>query len=235
MFLSKWEDLPERMKTDEVRKYYDILQKKKVNLFLKRIIDIILSSILIIVLSVPMLVIAAVVKAGSNGSVFFMQNRVTANGRIFKILKFRTMVVNAEKMGSLITQAGDKRITPNGNFLRKYRLDELPQVFNVFIGQMSFVGTRPEVPKYVAKYDKVMYATLLTPAGITSMASIDYRDNDELFTDPKMIEKNYMEIILPEKMKMNLEYYEKFNVFYDILIMFKTVFSFFKSKSEEKP
>lgn len=233
MFLTKWEDLSDRMRTEEVRKYYEMLKKKKGNLFFKRILDIILSAVLIVVLFVPMCIIGIVVKTGSKGPLFFTQRRVTTNGKIFKILKFRTMVVGAEKTGALITQAGDKRITKRGNFLRKYRLDELPQVFNVFLGQMSFVGTRPEVPKYVAKYTPEMYATLLTPAGITSMASIDYRDNDELFTDPKMIEKNYMEIVLPKKMELNLGYYEKFNIFHDIGIMFKTVSSVFMSLSSK--
>lgn len=228
MILAKWDDLPERMRTEEVREYYDILKKRKCSLFFKRIADIIISAILIVVLLVPMAVVSIMVKTDSKGPLFFTQKRVTTNGKIFKILKFRTMVVNAEQMGSLITQAGDKRITKRGEFLRKYRLDELPQVFNVFIGQMSFVGTRPEVPRYVARYKPEMYATLLTPAGITSMASISYRDNDELFTDPKLIEKNYMEIILPKKMELNLDYYKKFNLFYDFGVMFKTIFSFFK-------
>lgn len=227
MFLTKWEDLPQRMRTDEVRKYYDILQKKKVNLFFKRIVDIVFSSILIILLIIPMCIIAIIVKCDSDGPVFFKQNRVTTNGKIFKILKFRTMYKDSEKKGSLITEANDSRITPKGKFLRKYRLDELPQVFNVFAGQMSFVGTRPEIPKYVAKYTPAMYATLLTPAGITSMASIDYKDNDEFFTDPKLVDKNYLEIILPKKMKMNLEYYEVFNIFYDFMVMIKTLINVF--------
>lgn len=223
MFLKKWDDLPERMRTPEVRVYYDILKKKRVNIFLKRIMDIILSSILIIILFIPMIIVAVMVKTDSKGPLLFKQRRVTAYGKIFKILKFRTMVVNAEQKGGLITEANDKRITKRGHFLRKYRLDELPQVFNVLLGQMSFVGTRPEVPKYVAKYQPEMYATLLTPAGITSMASIDYRDNDEFFDDPKLVEKNYMEIILPEKMKLNLDYYNKLGVIYDIGVMLKTV------------
>ncbi|HHZ06915.1 MAG TPA: sugar transferase [Clostridiales bacterium] len=227
MFLIKWEDLPDRIRTDAVRPYYDLLQKKKGHLVWKRLGDIFVSLILIVVLIIPMIIIGIVVKAGSKGPLFFTQRRVTTNGKIFKILKFRTMVDNAEKLGGLITEAEDSRITKNGKFLRKYRLDELPQVFNVLVGQMSLVGTRPEVPKYVAKYQPEMYATLLTPAGVTSFASIDYRDNDELFTDRKMIEKNYLEIILPEKMKLNLEYYYKFNVLYDLKIMFKTVIEVF--------
>ncbi|MEE1057299.1 MAG: sugar transferase [Acutalibacteraceae bacterium] len=223
MFLCQWDKLPDYMRNSEVREYYDILSKKKVSLFLKRVMDIIVSAILIIILLIPMLVIAIMVKCDSRGPILFKQIRVTTNGRKFKILKFRTMVDNAEQMGGLITEANDKRITKLGEKIRKYRLDELPQVFNVFVGDMSFVGTRPEVVKYVDQYSPDMYATLLTPAGITSMASITYKDNDEFFTDPALVDKNYIEIILPEKMKLNLDYYRKFNVFYDIKIMFKTV------------
>lgn len=223
MFLCQWDKLPDYMRNSEVREYYDILSKKKVSLFLKRVMDIIVSAIFIIILLIPMLVIAIMVKCDSKGPILFKQVRVTTNGRRFKILKFRTMVDNAEQMGGLITEANDKRITKLGEKMRKYRLDELPQVFNVFVGDMSFVGTRPEVVKYVDQYSPDMYATLLTPAGITSMASITYKDNDEFFTDPALVDKNYIEIILPEKMKLNLDYYRKFNIFYDIKIMFKTV------------
>lgn len=223
MFLCKWENLPDYMRNDAVKEYYDILQKKKISIFLKRILDLLLSVVLIILLAIPMIVIAVMVKTSSKGPVLFKQTRVTTNGKLFKIFKFRTMVVNAEQMGGLITEANDSRITGIGKRLRKLRLDELPQVFNVFLGDMSFVGTRPEVVKYVDQYTPQMYATLLTPAGITSMASISYKDNDEFFTDPALVDKNYMEIILPEKMKLNLDYYKKFNVLYDIKVMVKTV------------
>lgn len=223
MMLCKWDKLPDYMRNDEVKEYYDILSKKKASLVMKRVLDILLSAILIVLLIVPMCIIAVLVKCDSKGPVLFKQTRVTTNGKHFKIWKFRTMVDNAEQMGNLITEANDKRITKLGEKLRKVRLDELPQVFNVFVGDMSFVGTRPEVIKYVEQYTPSMYATLLTPAGITSLASITYKDNDEFFTDPAMVDKNYMEIILPEKMKLNLDYYRKFNAFYDIKIMFKTV------------
>lgn len=227
MILCEWDKLPDYMRNDEVKEYYDILSKKKVSLVIKRAIDIILSAILIVLLIVPMAVIAILVKCDSKGPVLFKQVRVTTYGKRFKIWKFRTMVDNAEQMGGLITEANDKRVTKLGEKLRKVRLDELPQVFNVFVGDMSFVGTRPEVIKYVNQYTPDMYATLLTPAGITSLASITYKDNDEFFTDPAMVDKNYMEIILPEKMKLNLDYYRKFNALYDIKIMFKTVGSVF--------
>lgn len=223
MILLDWDKLPDYMRNDEVKEYYDILNKKKSSLVIKRVLDIIMSAILIILLIIPMAIIAILVKCDSKGPILFKQVRVTTYGKRFKIWKFRTMVDNAEQMGGLITEANDKRVTKLGEKLRKVRLDELPQVFNVFVGDMSFVGTRPEVIKYVDQYTPDMYATLLTPAGITSLASITYKDNDEFFTDPAMVDKNYMEIILPEKMKLNLDYYRKFNAFYDIKIMFKTI------------
>lgn len=223
MILCDWDKLPDYMRNDEVKEYYDILSKKKASLVIKRVLDIIVSAIFIILLLLPMAIIAILVKCDSKGPVLFKQTRVTTNGKLFKIWKFRTMVNNAEQLGGLITEANDKRVTKLGEKLRKVRLDELPQVFNVFMGDMSFVGTRPEVVKYVDQYTPAMYATLLTPAGITSLASITYKDNDEFFTDPAMVDKNYMEIILPEKMKLNLDYYRKFNALYDIKIMFKTV------------
>lgn len=223
MILLDWDKLPDYMRNNEVKEYYDILNKKKASLVIKRALDIIMSAILIILLIIPMAIIAILVKCDSKGPVLFKQVRVTTYGKRFKIWKFRTMVDNAEQMGGLITEANDKRVTKLGEKLRKIRLDELPQVFNVFVGDMSFVGTRPEVIKYVDQYTPDMYATLLTPAGITSLASITYKDNDEFFTDPAMVDKNYMEIILPEKMKLNLDYYRKFNALYDIKIMFKTI------------
>lgn len=222
-FLKKWDKLPEYMQNDEVRVYYDILQTKKLAIFLKRVTDIMFAIALIVILIIPMIIIAILVKCDSKGPILFKQRRVTTCGKIFKIWKFRTMVTGADKMGGLITEANDKRVTKLGNILRKYRLDELPQVFNVLVGDMSFVGTRPEVEKYVKKYTPEMYATLLTPAGITSMASIGFKDNDEFFTDPKMVDKNYMEIILPQKMRLNLDYYKEFDAFFDIVVMFKTV------------
>lgn len=223
MLLAKWEELPDYMQNGQVRRYYEILQKKKASLFAKRALDLLISVILIILLTLPMCVIAVVVKAGSPGKILFRQDRVTTNGRVFKILKFRTMVEGAEKMGGQITETDDKRITKNGKFLRKYRLDELPQVFNVFTGDMSLVGTRPEVPKYVKKYSPEMYATLLMPAGVTSCASIDFRDEDELFRNTAMVEKNYIEVVLPEKMVQNLKYIEEFSFLYDLKIMIRTI------------
>ncbi|MCQ4022670.1 MULTISPECIES: sugar transferase [unclassified Ruminococcus] len=218
----KWQRLPLYMKTPQVEEYYNILQKKRVSLLLKRIIDIVLSLILIAVLLIPMAVIAVVVKSTSSGPVIFKQIRITTGAREFKIFKFRTMVDKQDKDSSQVTVNNDSRVTKCGGFLRKYRLDELPQLFNVLLGQMSFVGTRPEVPKYVKAYTPEMYATLLMPAGITSLASITYKDENKFLTSGNA-DDNYINILLPKKMEFNLEYIKKFSVLLDIKIMIKTV------------
>jgi lipopolysaccharide/colanic/teichoic acid biosynthesis glycosyltransferase len=153
----------------------------------------------------------------------FRQERVTKYGRRFKIFKFRTMVVNAESLGTMVTTDSDSRVTRIGRKLRKYRLDELPQVFNVLSGSMTVVGTRPEVPKYVDMYEDKYYATLLLPSGITSLASIMYKDEEKLLASTEDADKVYVETILPEKMKYNLEYTEHFSFGSDVKLMFKTV------------
>lgn len=215
--------LPEQFRTEQVRPYYDILCKKTKSLFLKRSSDILFSVILLFILILPILIIAAAVKLNSKGPVFYRQVRVTTYGKHFKILKFRTMVENADKMGSLVTTDSDSRITGIGRFLRKYRLDELPQIFNVLSGSMSFVGTRPEVPKYVEKYKPEYVATLLIPAGITSLASIMYKDEEKLLSSEENADEVYVEKILPEKMKYNLQYTENFGFRSDLKLMLKTV------------
>lgn len=217
-----FDKLPVYMKTSQVEEYYNLLRKKRAGLAVKRIIDIVLSVILILILLLPMAVIAAVVKVTSEGPVIFRQTRITTGGSEFKILKFRTMVVDQDINASQVTLSNDSRVTKCGGFLRKYRLDELPQLFNVLIGQMSFVGTRPEVPKYVEKYTPEMYATLLMPAGITSLASITYKDENEFLTSNNA-DEDYINILLPKKMELNLEYIKKFSVLFDIKIMIKTV------------
>lgn len=202
--LCKWENLPDYMRNDAVKEYYNILSKKKGSLFAKRVFDILISLILVIILIIPIAVIAVMVKCDSPGPIFFKQTRITTNGKKFKILKFRTMVNNAEKLGGLITEANDKRVTKLGEKLRKLRLDELPQVFNVLCGDMSFVGTRPEVIKYVKKYTPAMYATLLTPAGITSMASISFKDNDEYFQTLQWLTKTIWKLYSLKKWSLTL-------------------------------
>jgi lipopolysaccharide/colanic/teichoic acid biosynthesis glycosyltransferase len=235
MILRKWEDLPEDMQTQEVRKYYDILAKRKWSLIFKRVFDIVVSLIMLIILAIPILVIAALIAIDSPGGVFYRQVRITTYGKEFRIHKFRTMVANADKIGSLVTVGQDSRITKIGGFLRRYRLDELPQLLDVLAGSMSYVGTRPEVPKYVNQYTNEMKATLLLPAGITSEASIRYKDEADLLDSADDVDKVYVEKVLPGKMEYNLGAIEKFSFFGEIATMFRTVFAVLgKDYSERK-
>lgn len=227
MLLKKWADIPEFMKNDEVKRYYDMLSKKRCSLFVKRLFDIIMSFLLCILLSPVLLIIAIWIKIDSNGPIFYRQERITQYGRTFKIFKFRTMVVNADQIGALVTTQNDCRITRVGKKIRKCRLDEIPQVFNILMGDMSFVGTRPEVQKYVDVYTDEMKATLLLPAGVTSLASIRYKNEDEIIkqgTDNgKSVDQTYIENVLPEKMKFNLEYLNHFNIVKDVTLCMRTV------------
>lgn len=221
--MREWSRLPTRMRNSEVEYYYNILSKKKYQLILKRIFDLYISVFLIILLLPVLIVISVMIKCDSKGSVFYRQVRITAYGRKFRIFKFRTMVENADKAGNQVTVLGDSRITEVGQKLRKYRLDELPQLFNVFLGDMSFVGTRPEVPKYVKCYNDKMTATLLLPAGITSRTSIVYKDEEMLLTNAEDADRVYIEEVLPAKMEYNLKELEKFSVLRDLSTMFLTV------------
>lgn len=221
--MKKWEDLPEELQLPEIKEYYDILKKKKVSRFIKRLFDIVVSLVLLVVLCPVMLVIAILIQIDSKGGVFFRQERVTTYGKIFKIHKFRTMVKDADKMGSQVTTGSDARITGIGSVLRKYRLDELPQLIDVLTGDMSFVGCRPEVVKYVNAYTNEMKATLLMPAGITSEASIRYKDEAELLDGAEDVDKVYIEQILPAKMKYNLDSIRNFNIWNEFATMIRTV------------
>ena len=221
--LRKWENLDEWIRQPEVKEYYDILSRKKGSLFLKRIFDILIALILFIILLIPMIIIAVYIKTDSEGPVFYRQRRVTAYGKEFRIHKFRTMVTDAEKIGTAVTVGEDPRITKAGHFLRKTRLDELPQLIDVLEGTMSFVGTRPEAVKYVKQYTPEMRATLLLPAGITSVASILYKDEAELLENASDPDKTYVEDILPEKMKYNLQSIRDFSLINDLKTMFATV------------
>ena len=227
----KFIDLPTEFQNDSVKKYYEIVSKKKLSLVFKRIFDIIFSVLILLILFIPIVIISIAIKLDSKGSIFYRQERVTTYGKKFRIFKFRTMVSNADKIGTLVTVKLDSRITKVGKFLRKYRLDEFPQIFNIFLGEMSFVGTRPEVTKYVERYSDYMYATLLLPAGLTSYSSINYKDEDEIISkhldNDSNIDDIYVNYILPDKMKYNLEYIERFSFWYDIKIMFKTFLSVF--------
>ncbi len=227
MILRKWEDLPAEMQIPEVRVYYDILQKRKLSLVLKRLFDITVSSVLLLFLSPVFLILAIAIKLDSKGPVFYRQTRVTQYGKKFKIFKFRSMVTDADK-GSLLTVGGDSRITKTGKIIRKYKLDELSQLIDVFRGTMTFVGTRPEVPKYVEKYTPEMMATLLLPAGITSEASIYYKDENELLDAAEDVEKTYLEVVLPDKMKYNLAAINSFSFIDDIKVMVLTVLAVFR-------
>lgn len=223
--LRKWEDLPEFMKTPEVRPYWEKLWKKRGQLVFKRVFDLCVGITLLIILAIPMVVIAVMIKLDSEGPVFYRQERVTTYGKHFRIHKFRTMVSNADKIGTAVTVGNDSRITRVGARIRKMRLDELPQLLDVIAGTMSFVGTRPEAVKYVEKYKDVYNATLLMPAGITSEASIRYKDEDKLLDAADDVDKVYVEDVLPEKMKWNLRSIEKFSFFGEIATMFRTVFA----------
>lgn len=218
-----FDKLPQQFQCDAVKEYYDILCSKKSSIILKRFSDIIMALVLLVFLIIPIVIISIAVKCTSKGPVFYKQVRVTTYGKQFKILKFRTMIVGADKIGSLVTTDGDCRVTSIGRFLRKYRLDELPQVFNVLSGKMSVVGTRPEVPKYVDSYKSEYLATLLMPAGITSLASIMYKDEEKLLSTEEDIDKVYVEKILPDKMEYNLKYLRNFGFRSDIKLMLKTV------------
>lgn len=221
--LLPFEKLPEKLQNDKVKPYYDILYKKRAVLFWKRVTDLLISFILLIILLIPMFILAIIVKCTSRGPILYKQKRVTTYGKVFNIFKFRTMVVNADQIGALVTSENDSRVTKIGRFLRKYRLDELPQVFNVLSGKMSIVGTRPEVPKYVDKYTDEMYATLLMPAGITSLASIKFKDEEKLLQDSNNIDEDYINKILPKKMRYNLKYIYRFGFRRDLYLMLKTV------------
>lgn len=225
MILKKWEDLPKQMQTDEVYAYYQLLNKKKFSLFLKRIFDIVVSFVMLCFLSPVFVILAIAIKAESKGPVFYRQERVTQYGKTFKIFKFRTMVQNADKIGAQVTVGNDARITRVGKIIRKFRLDEISQLIDVFRGTMTFVGTRPEVPRYVAHYTNEMMTTLLLPAGVTSIASIYYKDEDKLLEGADDPNKVYVEDVLPDKMYYNLKAIENFSFLGDIKIMFMTVFA----------
>lgn len=223
--LRKWADLPDFMRNDKVKPYYEILKRKQLSLLLKRVFDLVGGIVLLILLAIPMIVIAVCIKLDSNGPVFYRQERVTTYGKHFKIHKFRTMVSNADKIGTAVTVGNDSRITKVGAKLRGCRLDELPQVFDLISGNMSFVGTRPEAVKYVEKYKPEYMATLLLPAGITSEASIRYKDEAELLDEADDVDRVYVEEVLPGKMKYNLESIKKFSFLGEIATMFRTVFA----------
>ncbi len=228
MLVKKWEKLPPQMQNEAVRPYYEKLRKKNFSLFWKRIFDFFVSSIMLIILFPLFLILAIAIKIDSKGPVFFRQVRVTQYGKEFRIFKFRTMVNDADKLGTQVTVGNDSRITRVGKFIRKCRLDEVSQLIDVWRGTMSFVGTRPEVPKYVERYSDEMLATLLLPAGVTSEASIKFKDEDELLNSAENVDEVYVNTVLPKKMEYNLQSLKKQGFWRDIGTMFKTVFAVLK-------
>ena len=223
--LCRWEELPQNMQNDAVRPYYESLQSKQCSLFLKAVFDRVVSFLMIIGLSPIFILLAIMIKMDSPGDVFFRQERVTQYGKKFRIHKFRTMVKNAESLGAQVTTKSDMRVTKVGKKLRGCRLDELPQLIDILQGNMSFVGTRPEVTNYVEQYTPEMLATLLLPAGVTSEASIEYKDEERLLADAKNADKTYVEVVLPQKMEWNLQSLKDFSFVGDIKTMFKTVWA----------
>lgn len=229
MLLPRWDKLPLQMRTEEVRPYYEILRKKRMSLVCKRVFDIVVSLIMLVAASPLLLVLSIAVKCDSHGPVLFRQERVTRMGKVFRICKFRTMVTDAERLGALVTTDGDARVTRVGHLLRRLRLDEVPQLWNVLTGDMTFVGTRPEVLRYVARYTPVMYATLLLPSGVTSEASIRYKDEARLLSHADDADEVYVQQVLPGKMVYNLESLEKFSFAGDCRTMWRTVRAVFRS------
>ncbi len=222
MLVKRWNKLPTDMQNEAVRPYYEKLRKKVISLLLKRIFDILMSIILLVLLSPLFLVISLLIKLDSKGPIFFRQERVTQYGKIFKILKFRTMIQDADKVGSLVTVRNDRRVTKIGKFLRRSRLDEIPQLLNIFTGDMTFVGTRPEVPKYVNHYSDEMRSTLLLPSGVTSRASIEYKNEYNLLLEAEDCDSVYIDQVLVEKMKINLNSIEDFSFLSDMTLLFRT-------------
>ena len=226
MRLRAWNELPEWMRNEEVRKYHEILKRKRFTLMLKRFFDVVMSLLLLILLSWLFLILAIWIKADSKGSVFYRQERITQYGKRFRIYKFRTMVSDADKIGALVTTANDARITKVGARIRKCRLDEIPQLINVLKGEMSFVGTRPEAEKYVREYSDEMKATLLLPAGVTSLSSIRFKEEDSLIAEYSQtlgIDEAYIKKVLPKKMVLNLDYIRQISFWNDVKICIKTV------------
>lgn len=218
-----WDSIPVFMQNGEVRKYYDILRRKRLDLRIKRVFDVMVSFVLIILLSPIFFAVSIWIKIDSKGPIFYRQERVTQYGKCFRIFKFRTMVEDADQIGALVTKEKDPRITKVGARIRKYRIDEIPQLFNIITGDMSFVGTRPEVQKYVNSYTNEMKATLLLPAGVTSAASIEYKNEDILLRDTDNVDEAYVKRVLPEKMAWNLKSLREFSLLSEIKVMLRTV------------
>ncbi|WP_418223345.1 sugar transferase [Clostridium isatidis] len=195
----------------------------KINRAIKRIFDFVISLIGIIIISPILIIVAICIKLDSKGNILFLQKRIGKDGKPFNIYKFRTMVNDAEKLGAQITVGKDSRITRVGAFLRKYKIDELPQLFNVLKGDMSLVGPRPEVPRYVKLYTEEERRVLKVRPGITDLASIRYSDENDILGKVENPEEYYINVIMKDKLKLNLEYIEKSNIVFDIYLIIKTI------------
>lgn len=231
MLIKKWEKLPVELQIDEVRPYYEILRKKNFSLFWKRVFDIFVSGIVLLLILPFFLIISIAIKIDSKGPVFYRQERVTQYGKHFRIFKFRSMVTDADKKGTLVTIGDDSRITRVGKFIRKFKIDEMSQLIDIFRGTMTFIGTRPEVPKYVNQYKDEYLATLLLPAGVSSLASIVFKDENDMLRDAKNADEVYVNEILPIKMKYNLSELKKFGFWHDTKMCFATVFGVLKKEA----
>ena len=234
MLIKKWEKLPPELQIDEVRPYWEYLRKKNFSLFWKRVFDIFVSGIVLLLISPLFLILAIAIKIDSKGPVFYRQERVTQYCKRFRIFKFRSMVTDADKKGTLVTIDNDSRITKVGKFIRKCKMDEMCQLIDIFRGTMTFVGTRPEVPKYVSQYKAEYQSTLLLPAGVSSTASIMFKDENDMLDKAEDVDDVYVNQILPIKMKWNLLDIKRFGFWRDIKICFMTVFAVLGKKYKEE-
>ena len=205
-----------------------VLEKRKLQLVLKRAMDIVISGCALAVIWPVLLLIALAIKIDDPGPVFYRQVRVGRNGKEFRIFKFRTMIVDADKKGLAITVGRDNRITRMGRLLRKTKLDELAQLINVFTGEMSFVGPRPEVPKYVNMYTPYQRQVLLVRPGITDYASIAYRNENDLLEGADDPERMYIDVIMPDKIELNMKYLREISPLADIRLIFSTIVAVIK-------
>ena len=205
-----------------------VLEKRKVHLALKRLMDVVISGGALLVIWPVLLLIALAIRIDDPGPVFYRQVRVGKDGKEFRIYKFRTMVVDADKKGLAITVGRDNRITRVGRILRKTKLDELAQLINVFTGEMSFVGPRPEVPKYVNLYTPYQRQVLLVRPGITDYASIAYRNENDLLEGAEDPERMYIETIMPDKIELNMKYLHEISPLADIRLIVSSIIAVIK-------
>lgn len=209
---------------DRINQIQRRIERKKIYLIIKRVLDILFSLLLLAVFALPLVIIAFIIFLEDFKNPFFLQTRITKEGRKFEILKFRSMKKSKITVGSLVTSKADGRVTKVGRVIRKYRIDEIPQLLNVLKGDMSFVGPRPEVEKFVEHYTDEMMVTLLLPAGITSIASIKFKDEDQMLQRSQLyIDEAYITEVLPIKMEYNIDYLERFSFLEDITIIFLTI------------